>query len=504
MNRQGAPPRAPSSSSYRPTNGMYYATAGQQSTVPSGTRQAAAGAAGGPGLGALPGSSIGVLGNAPGLQQAQGVGFPQMGGAGLRGPPGFARGSDSNDFPALGSHSHLQSSYATSAQASSPASSQQQLQQQMFMQGGAGLGNGLVPPPPGLGPGAGATPPAPTQQAQQGPGTSPSQGNGLELRGEDFPALGEGKDGRLPNLLKPQPTSPVSTMNGPSGSTAATPSTIPGGVASSVAGSGGAGGVDPASWARHSPSHPADVVHRPIQQILSSPVDKWGLKALLHQIKVAEGDRAKLLFGDELNALGMDIASEDPLYPTFVTPWADPAQLHNAQIEEPFQIPFCYHVNSQPIDTKVPVVAEDTLFYMFYSAPQDVLQLKAAEELFRRGWRYHTELQVWMQSPAISSVDLGSDRDVLAQPAVRGPVIIFNPAAWARTKSNDEFVCELAALEHTRPANVLVHELQAQAQHQHQHQQQQHQHHQQQGAKDPKANGIVGAMAGLSVHAGGR
>ena len=47
---------------------------------------------------------------------------------------------------------------------------------------------------------------------------------------------------------------------------------------------------------------------RPVQQILTSPVDKWGLKALLYEIKMGIGkDRGRLLFGEELSELGVDL-----------------------------------------------------------------------------------------------------------------------------------------------------------------------------------------------------
>ena len=35
---------------------------------------------------------------------------------------------------------------------------------------------------------------------------------------------------------------------------------------------------------------------------------------------------------------------------------------------------------------------------MFYSAPRDVLQAFAAQELYRRDWRYHAELRLWLKA----------------------------------------------------------------------------------------------------------
>ena len=40
----------------------------------------------------------------------------------------------------------------------------------------------------------------------------------------------------------------------------------------------------------------------------------------------------------------------------------------------------------------------ETLFYMFYAMPRDMLQAYAAQELYRREWRYHPELRIWMKT----------------------------------------------------------------------------------------------------------
>ncbi|KAK4688005.1 CCR4-NOT transcription complex subunit 2, partial [Tremellales sp. Uapishka_1] len=343
---------------------MYYATAGQQATQqPQGAR------------GGLP------MGQA-GLGQS---GFPPItgaGGLGRGGPPGFqSRASDSSDFPALGlPHAqHLSTSnstYASQAQ-TSQAASQSHIQQAIYLQQQQQqLGTLAPPPPPGIG----------------GPASSPNQPNGMpggavgENR-DEFPALGgvDGKE-RIPGYLKmnPQiPPSPPPTLpNGASNSQSntGTPSTNPPHLTNAT---NGPPSSAESSWPRHqSPSEP---LIRPVQQILSSPVDKWGLKALLYEIKtqMGKGDRGVLIFGEELSDLGVDVTSEEALYPSFVTPWAEPGSLqHPHRIEEAFHIPTCYNVHAPPVSTKLPNFAEDTLFYAFYTSPQDVLQLEVAEELF--------------------------------------------------------------------------------------------------------------------------
>ena len=40
----------------------------------------------------------------------------------------------------------------------------------------------------------------------------------------------------------------------------------------------------------------------------------------------------------------------------------------------------------------------ETLFYMFYSMPRDIMQAYAALELYKREWRYHIELKLWFKA----------------------------------------------------------------------------------------------------------
>lgn len=197
---------------------------------------------------------------------------------------------------------------------------------------------------------------------------------------------------------------------------------------------------------------------RPVQQIMSSPVDKWGLKALLYEIRtqMGKGDRGMLMFGEDLNDLGVDVAASEPLYSSFVTPWADPSSIqHPPQIEDMFVIPSCYHVVPPPVETKLPNFSEETLFYIFYSAPQDVAQLAAAEELYNRGWRFNTDLRVWLTSGPLSQIDLHNDASSRPQ-AVRGPFTVFNPATWSRQDTAADFTIETHSLEATRPASAIA------------------------------------------------
>ena len=41
--------------------------------------------------------------------------------------------------------------------------------------------------------------------------------------------------------------------------------------------------------------------------------------------------------------------------------------------------------------------SDETLFYIFYYMTRDILQLYAAEQLCKNGWRYHINSQIWFK-----------------------------------------------------------------------------------------------------------
>lgn len=99
-----------------------------------------------------------------------------------------------------------------------------------------------------------------------------------------------------------QQGSPQQSLNGPSSSHSATP-------ANPLLGNSQGPPSATDSWARQSPSRVNEPLVRPVQQIMSSPVDKWGLKALLYEIRtqMGKGDRSMLMFGEDLADLGVDV-----------------------------------------------------------------------------------------------------------------------------------------------------------------------------------------------------
>jgi len=84
-------------------------------------------------------------------------------------------------------------------------------------------------------------------------------------------------------------------------------------------------------------------------------------------------------------------------------------------------------------------LATDLLFYLFYVAVGDSIQLKAAQELYNRGWRFNTSLQLWVaRLPSVNP-------DVRHKTYEKGLYQYFNPSTWRReTKTMTLYYAELA------------------------------------------------------------
>eukprot|EP01118_Nematostelium_gracile_P002216 TRINITY_DN12449_c0_g1_i1.p1 TRINITY_DN12449_c0_g1~~TRINITY_DN12449_c0_g1_i1.p1 ORF type:complete len:462 (-),score=63.12 TRINITY_DN12449_c0_g1_i1:5-1369(-) len=122
--------------------------------------------------------------------------------------------------------------------------------------------------------------------------------------------------------------------------------------------------------------------------------DRFGLLGLLSVIRMTDPDLNTLALGTDLTTLGLNLNSPDCLYSTFASPWAKGP----SRREPEFYIPMCYYMQTQlqsPM-LKMSLFSEETLFYIFYSMPKDTLQIIAAQELFKREWRFHKEHRLWL------------------------------------------------------------------------------------------------------------
>lgn len=165
--------------------------------------------------------------------------------------------------------------------------------------------------------------------------------------------------------------------------------------------------------------------------------DRFGLLGLLSVIRMSDPDLTTLALGTDLTTLGLNLNSRENLYKTFASPWADGP----SRGEPEFSIPSCYIQQAPRLQpgyfTKF---REDTLFYIFYSMPNDEAQVYASNELYNKGWFYHRELQMWLTHvPKVEPL-------VKTQTYERGSYFFFDPTVWERGRK-DNFVLQYEMLE---------------------------------------------------------
>jgi CCR4-NOT transcription complex subunit 2 len=99
--------------------------------------------------------------------------------------------------------------------------------------------------------------------------------------------------------------------------------------------------------------------------------------------------------GTDLTTFGLNLNSAESLYPSFFSPFVD----GNPSDEPQFKTPQCYIMPHPPVlkADHWSKLTNETLFYIFYQMPKDILQACAAQELYRRDWRYHGELRIWLK-----------------------------------------------------------------------------------------------------------
>lgn len=182
----------------------------------------------------------------------------------------------------------------------------------------------------------------------------------------------------------------------------------------------------------------------PAQQVLISAADRWGLLGLLQIIKGGDPDVTLLNVGADLTGMGLDMGMQGHLYPSFITPWADASAA--LAIEPDFHLPGCYNVQPPPpAQAKANAFSDETLFFMFYSSPRDVLQEMASQELYNRNWRFHKERRVWLTKES------GTSPSQKTNTHESGVYTFFDPENWERVKMHARIQYDQLEEKHTVP-----------------------------------------------------
>ncbi|PWN42915.1 hypothetical protein IE81DRAFT_289603 [Ceraceosorus guamensis] len=189
----------------------------------------------------------------------------------------------------------------------------------------------------------------------------------------------------------------------------------------------------------------------PVSQVLSSPADRFGLLGLLSIIKMQDPDVQMLSLGTDLQAMGLSLEAPEALYSSLITPLSDNNMAAALQVEPEFHLPSCYNVSPpSPAHHKVDSFSDETLFFIFYSMPRDVMQQIAAAELYQRNWRFHVELQLWLTQ--------NGEPTQKTPTYERGSYVFFDPRTW--DKVSKDMVLMYDALEE-KPSQAAILALQS-------------------------------------------
>jgi CCR4-NOT transcription complex subunit 2 len=171
-------------------------------------------------------------------------------------------------------------------------------------------------------------------------------------------------------------------------------------------------------------------IQRPAQQkrlAEMTDMERWGIPGLLAMFNRDHPDFSEMSFGTDLSALGLDLSSNSPLYPTFGVPFDNAGP---RPVIPDFHLPVAYAVNNvPPLEQRIQNFTDDTLFAIFYQYPRDVKQELAAQELYNRDWRWHKDLRQWMMKDAT----LPPPQRLTAQ-TERGFYIFFDATNWKRDR----------------------------------------------------------------------
>ena len=151
--------------------------------------------------------------------------------------------------------------------------------------------------------------------------------------------------------------------------------------------------------------------------------DPYGLLYLLNVLHNKSIDLNILAGGIDLTTLGLSLNSPQNLHKTFYSPWSD-ASNPLQRLPPMKEIPDCFINHPTPEMILLEKLDTETLIYTFYDMPRDEMQLRAAQELYKRDWRYHKELQLWFSRDA------------------EGRYWYFDIASWQRRQHTDASILD--------------------------------------------------------------
>ena len=162
-----------------------------------------------------------------------------------------------------------------------------------------------------------------------------------------------------------------------------------------------------------------------------SEADKYGLAGLM--ARYHDPVQKYWVIGQDLSTLDMNRNSSEPMYLSWTTPFT-PSAVPSRPLETDYTLPDCYTVaNVTPLRERISGFTEETLFYIFYSMPRDLMQVLVAEELIGRRWRFHKGAKQWLTR------DEGHDMPREVEPGISevGYYLWWDEKQWKKIRRQD-------------------------------------------------------------------
>jgi CCR4-NOT transcription complex subunit 2 len=151
---------------------------------------------------------------------------------------------------------------------------------------------------------------------------------------------------------------------------------------------------------------------------------RYGILGLLDIIRKTDKNMNLLALGQDLTAMGLNMNSSEDLYSQFSSPWSDEPPSKTP----PHVTPSCYMIPPPALKAgHLKKFDIQSLFYVFYAMPRDILSMYVTKELYRRNWSYHKKTKLWFTTEGPQGPQ---DPTSSLQGAQEGILQFFDPSKW--------------------------------------------------------------------------
>jgi len=126
----------------------------------------------------------------------------------------------------------------------------------------------------------------------------------------------------------------------------------------------------------------------------------------------------------DVSELGLDLNTPDTLYDTYSSVLSNSRDGLDNSTSGSYKLPD----EITPIEEQHINFDDSTLFFMFYGAPRDRMQILASQTLYARGWRFYKKDKLWYRPTGWGTPNLASNPTVFD---------CFDPNSWKVVVKNN-------------------------------------------------------------------